>query len=184
MLTLLPHYGLGGDTNPYHLRTHESLTTNSCGNSSKSVQKSYIFLSSNIRPCRLLRYQVFASYPAPEIQAGKISVRSDILRQMFDFYDQISVSRQYPSLEQTNRQARGIGSNISFWNRLRAICPKGVIYNGPILNSKGDHCTTSCMLDEAMLDTRKFWFDEPADQFREWKPVLKEYQTATAWPFN
>ena len=109
-------------------------------------------------------------------------MRSDILRQMFDFYDQISVSRQYPSLEQTNLQARGIGSNISFWNRLRAICPKGVIYNGPILNSKGDHCTTSCMLDEAMLDTRKFWFDEPADQFQEWKPVLQEYQTATAWP--
>ena len=38
------------------------------------------------------------------------------------------------------------------------------------------------MLDEAMLDTRKFWFDEPADQFQEWKPVLQEYQTATAWP--
>ena len=127
-------------------------------------------------------YQVFASHPAPEIQAGKISVRSDILKQMFDFYDQISVSRHYPSLEQTNLQARGIGSNVSFWNRLRAICPKGVMYNGPILNSKGDHCTTSCMLDEAMLDTRKFWFDEPADQFQEWKPVLQEYQTATAWP--
>ena len=32
------------------------------------------------------------------------------------------------------------------------------------------------------LNTRKFWFDEPADQFQEWKPVLQEYQTATAWP--
>ena len=38
------------------------------------------------------------------------------------------------------------------------------------------------MLDEAMLDTRKFWFVEPVDQFREWKPILREYQTATAWP--
>ena len=54
------------------------------------------------------------------------------------------------------------------------------MYNGPILNSQGDHCTTSRMLDEAMLDTRKFWFVEPIDQFHEWKPVLREYQTATA----
>ena len=152
MLTLLPHYGLGGDTNPYHLRTHESLTTNSCGNSSKIRAEILHIPIKQYQALQAVTYQVFASYPAPEIQAGKISVRSDILRQMFDFYDQISVSRQYPSLEQTNLQARGIGSNISFWNRLRAICPKGVIYNGPILNSKGDHCTTSCMLDEAMLE--------------------------------
>ena len=112
-------------------------------------------------------YHVFSSYPVQEIQAGKISVRSDILKQMFDFYDQISASRHYPSLEQTNLQARGIGNNINFCNRLRAICPKGVMYNGPILNSQGDHCTTSHMLDEAMLDTRKLWFVEPIDQFRE-----------------
>ena len=26
-----------------------------------------------------------------------------------------------------------------------------------------------------------FWFVEPVDQFREWKPVLREYQTATVW---
>ena len=127
-------------------------------------------------------YHVFSSYPVQETQAGKVSVRSDILKQMFDFYDQISASRHYPSLEQTNLQARGIGNNINFWNRLRSICPKGVMYNGPILNSQGDQCTTSHMLDEAMLDTRKFWFVEPIDQFHEWKPVLREYQTATAWP--
>ena len=86
---------------------------------------------------------------------------------MFDFYDQITASRQYPSLEQTNRQARGIGNIISFWNRLRSICPKGVVYNGPILNSQGEQCSTSHMLDEAMLDTRKFWFVEPTDPFRD-----------------
>ena len=40
------------------------------------------------------------------------------------------------------------------------------------------------MLDEAMLDTRKFWFDEPADQFQEWKPVLHEYQTAHSVALN
>ena len=71
-----------------------------------------------------ITYHVFSSYPVQEIQADKISVRSDILKRMFDFYGQISASRHYLSLEQTNLQARGIGNNINFWNRLRAICPK------------------------------------------------------------
>jgi hypothetical protein len=37
------------------------------------------------------------------------------------------------------------------------------------------------MLDEAMLDTRKFWFVEPTDQLQAWRPVLNEYQTAAPW---
>ena len=132
--------------------------------------------ASQYRALQAVTYHVFSSSTVQEVQAGKISVRSDILKQMFDFYDQVSASRHHPSLEQTNLQARGIG------NRLRSICPKGVMYNGPILNNRGEHCTTSQMLDEAMLDTRKFWFVEPVDQFHEWRPVLYEYQTATPWP--
>ena len=42
------------------------------------------------------------------------------------FYDQVSTSRQYAHPEQVNQQARGIGTNINFWNRLRAICPKEI----------------------------------------------------------
>mgnify|MGYP000509556747 CR=1 FL=1 len=38
------------------------------------------------------------------------------------------------------------------------------------------------MLDEAMLDTRKFWFIEPTDQLQTWRPVLNEYQSTTPWP--
>lgn len=38
------------------------------------------------------------------------------------------------------------------------------------------------MLDEAMLDTRKFWFEEPDDHLQEWMPVLNEYKTTTPWP--
>ena len=132
--------------------------------------------ASQYRALQAVTYHVFSSSTVQEVQAGKISVRSDILKQMFDFYDQVSASRHHPSLEQTNLQARGIG------NRLRSICPKGVMYNGPILNNRGEHCTTSQKLDEAMLDTRKFWFVEPVDQFHEWRPVLYEYQTATPWP--
>ena len=78
-------------------------------------------------------YPVFASYPAPVTQAGKVSVRSDILRQMFDFYDQISISRQYPSLEQTNLQARGIGSNVQFLEPTPGDLPKGSYAQWPHL---------------------------------------------------
>ena len=117
-----------------------------------------------------------------ELYPGKITIRSDLLKQIFDFLDQITMTRQYPALEQVNQQARGIGNNITFWNRLRSICPKGVIYNGPILNQQGEQCTTSQMLDEAMLDTRNFWFVKPQDSLQEWEPILREYQTASPWP--
>ena len=38
------------------------------------------------------------------------------------------------------------------------------------------------MLDEAMLDTRDFWFVKPQDSLQEWEPILREYQTASLWP--
>ena len=127
-------------------------------------------------------YYVFNANEIQESQPGRVGVRSDLLKNMFDFYDQTCMSRQYGQAEQINQQARGIGSNISFWNRLRAICPKGSTYNGPILNREGETCTTSRMLDAAMLDTRRFWFDEPADKLHEWTPVLEEYKNAAQWP--
>ena len=127
-------------------------------------------------------YHIFTSSGVSELYPGKITIRSDLLKQIFDFLDQITMTRQYPALEQVNQQARGIGNNITFWNRLRSICPKGVIYNGPILNQQGEQCTTSQMLDEAMLDTRNFWFVKPQDSRQEWEPILREYQTASSWP--
>ena len=127
-------------------------------------------------------HHIFATNVISEIYPGKVTIRSDLLKQIFDFLDQITASRQYPDVEQVNQQARGIGSNITFWNRLRAICPKGAIYNGPVRNRNGEQCTTSKMLDEAMLDTRHFWFEKPQDVMEEWEPVLTEYQTASSWP--
>ena len=127
-------------------------------------------------------HHIFAANVINEIYPGKVTIRSDLLKQIFDFLDQITASRRYPDIEQVNQQARGIGNNITFWNRLRAICPKGTIYNGPVLNRHGEQCTTSKMLDEAMLDTRHFWFEKPQDIMEEWEPVLTEYQTASSWP--
>lgn len=60
-------------------------------------------------------YHVFAQSLVQETQVNKVSIRSDVLKQMFDFYDQISSTRQYRHLEQINQQARGIGNNINFW---------------------------------------------------------------------
>ena len=127
-------------------------------------------------------HHIFATNVISEIYPGKVTIRSDLLKQIFDFLDQITATRRYPDLEQVNQQARGIGNNITFWNRLRAICPKGMLYNGPVLNRQGEQCTTSKMLDEAMLDTRHFWFAKPQDAIEEWEPILTEYQTASPWP--
>ena len=126
-------------------------------------------------------YHIFASNVISEIYPGKMTIRSDLLRQIFDFLDQITVTRRYPDLEQVNQQARGIGNNITFWNRLRAMCPKGLIYNGPVLNRQEEQCIK--MLDEAMLDTRHFWFVKPQDSIQEWEPILNEYQTALPGPW-
>ena len=127
-------------------------------------------------------YHIFATNLISEIYPGKVTIRSDLLKQIFPLLDQITVTRRYPDLEQVNQQARGIGNNITFWNRLRAICPKAMMYNGPVLNRQGEQCTTSKMLDEAMLDTRHLWFAKPQDAIEEWEPVLNEYQTASPWP--
>ena len=134
------------------------------------------------RALQSVTYHLFAAPSAEAVQRDKVSIRSDVLRQMFDFHDQISASKGYANLEQINVQARGVGSNINFWNRLRSICPKGATYNGPILNQNDEHCTTSKMLDEAMLDTRTFWFVEPEDHYGTWSPVLQVYQSAADWP--
>ena len=53
------------------------------------------------------------------------------------------------------------GGMVAFWERMRNICPKTNIYNGPILQSDGSQCLTSKDLDCAMLATRDFWSLSP-----------------------
>ena len=170
-LSLCPPFGRGGDNNPFHRITLEFLSMNFCGNSLKFELRCYTYLQSISMHSQAATYHIFTSNGVSELYPGKITIRSDLLKQIFDFLDQITMTRQYPALEQVNQQARGIGNNITFWNRLRSICPKGVIYNGPILNQQGEQCTTSQMLDEAMLDTRNFWFVKPQDSLQEWEPI-------------
>ena len=90
----------------------------------------------------------------------------------------------YVPLDEANMQARGLGSMVAFWERMRHICPKVNIYHGPIYGKDGAQCVTSHDLDEAMLATRDFWFQTPAEYDEEWQPILDCYAEGEPWkPF-
>ena len=51
-------------------------------------------------------YHIFTSNGVSELYPGKITIRSDLLKQIFDFLDQITMTRQYPALEQVNQPSQ------------------------------------------------------------------------------
>ena len=71
---------------------------------------------------------------------------------------------------------------LSFWKRMRNVCSKVNSYNGPILNKEKQQCVTSRDLDEAMLETRHFWFEPPKEFDNTWQPILDVYFQADRWP--
>ena len=71
---------------------------------------------------------------------------------------------------------------LSFWERMRNVCPKVNSYNGPILNKEKRQWVTSRDLDEAMLETRHFWFEDPTIFDDAWQPILEVYSRADKWP--
>ena len=84
--------------------------------------------------------------------------------------------------DEANMQARGLGTMVAFWERMRNICPKVNLYHGPIYGKSGEQCTTSIDLDEAMLATRDFWFEPPDQVDDAWQPILDCYAEGTPWP--
>ena len=83
--------------------------------------------------------------------------------------------------DDANMQARGLGTMVAFWERMRNICPKVNLYHGPIYGKSGEQCTTSIDLDEAMLATRDFWFEPPDQADDAWQPILDCYAEGTPW---
>ena len=81
---------------------------------------------------------------------------------------------------QMQTSMRGLGSQTPMWQSLRQSCPKTVFYHGPILKGDGSSCTTYLELQEAMLDTRKFWFDRPCCFDEQWRVYLNNYQDQTS----
>ena len=90
----------------------------------------------------------------PVVQ-GACSIPRVVLQDCFDV-DTLQENVSNVPNDEVNMQAKGLGNMLSFWERMRNVCPKVNSYNGPILNSENRRCVTSRDLDEAMLETGHF----------------------------
>ena len=81
-----------------------------------------------------------------------------LVQEMLEVIDRCIEGISYVPADEANLQARGLGSMVTFWERMRNICPKVNVYYGPVYGKTGSQCVTSMDLDEAMLATRDFWF--------------------------
>ena len=113
---------------------------------------------------------------------GAVSVPRSTIQDMFTVIDDYIAGIPYLPSDPVDTQARGFGNMVAFWERMRNICPKVNTYNGPILREDGSQCRTALDLDEAMLSTRKFWFEKPIEQDERWANVLRVYATRDMWP--
>ncbi len=116
------------------------------------------------------------------VSNGSVSLPRACIQAMFEVIDDCLTGTPYLPSDSTDSQVRGLGSMVAFWERMRNICPKANIYNGPILQSDGSQCVTSNDLDRAMLATRAFWFEEPVSSNSEWGCVLDLYADTQEWP--
>ena len=115
---------------------------------------------------------------------GCFSMPRTLVQSLVEVIDACVEGIPYVPLDEANMQARGLGSMVAFWERMRHICPKVNIYHGPIYGKDGAQCVTSNDLDEAMLATRDFWFQTPAEYDEEWQPILDCYAEGEPWkPF-
>ena len=117
----------------------------------------------------------------PVIQ-GSCSIPRLLLQDLFDVVDTLKENISYVPNDDVSSQAKGLGTMLSCWERMRNVCPKINCYSGPILNSNNQQCVTSRDLDEAMLETRHFWFDMPIQDDHAWQPVLQVYEKTPRWP--
>ena len=104
------------------------------------------------------------------------------VQEMLEVIDRCIEGIPYVPLDDANAQARGLGNMVAFWERMRNICSKVNSYFGPVYGKEGKQCVTSLDLDEAMLATRDFWFQAPADHNNSWTPVLEVYEKQPSWP--
>ena len=113
---------------------------------------------------------------------GACSIPKVVLQDCFDVIDTLQENTSYVPNDEVSNQAKGLGSMLSFWERMRNVCPKVNSYNGPVLNKEREQCVTSGDLDEAMLETRHFWFETPNEFDNAWQPILEVYSQADRWP--
>ena len=125
---------------------------------------------------------VLSSLDGLIISNGSVFLPRASIQVMFEVIDDYLTGTPYLPSDSTDSQVRGLGSMVAFWERMRNICPKTNIYNGPILQSNGSQCMTSNDLDRAMLATRAFWFEDPVSSHSERDCVLDLYTDTQEWP--
>ena len=113
---------------------------------------------------------------------GSVAVPQIYIQEMFDVINNYTAGIPFVPSDSTNEQARGLGSMVAFWERMRNICSKVNAYNGPIFKADGGQRVTSDDLDQAMLSTRDFWFQEPVASDPLWDDILDVYQQSDPWP--
>ena len=73
----------------------------------------------------------------PVVQ-GACSIPKVVLQDCFDVIDTLQENTSYVPNDEVSNQAKGLGSMLSFWERMRNVCPKVNSYNGPISIKKGN----------------------------------------------
>ena len=93
---------------------------------------------------------------------GFCHISASVLEKAFELYDLQQAQAQATEINRSvTDKIRGLNSTNVFWQRMRSICPKTIFYPGPIQKSDGSVCKTGEDMDEAMLETRQFWFEDP-----------------------
>ena len=110
------------------------------------------------------------------ISNGSVAIPRSSIQATFEVIDECLTGIPFVPSDSTDSQVRGLGSMVAFWERMRNICPKVNLYNGPILQSNGSQRMTSDDLDKAMLATRGFWFEEPISSHHHWDDILDVYK--------
>ena len=116
------------------------------------------------------------------LSRGSVSLPRVHLQEMLEVIESFSTKVPYVPCDEANAQARGLGSMVAFWERMRNVCPKVNVYNGPIYRADGHQCITSDDLDDAMLSTRNFWFCHPTEIDHGWDQILSRYEQSVPWP--
>ena len=115
---------------------------------------------------------------------GYCHIPASVLEKPFELYDLQQAQAQATEINRSVAdKIRGLNSTNVFWQRMRSICPKTIFYPGPIEKSDGSICKTGEDMDEAMLETRQFWFEDPVADDSQWDHILQCYADAmTFWP--
>ena len=136
---------------------------------------------------QLLEYCPAYQLPIEPLNTAKehVVIPKQLLIECFDYLDTTALTEKgLTHANHDEKSMRGVGSQAHMWKQLRQSCPKTVFYNGPIQQGNGDVCTTDLQLQNAMLATRQFWFEEPKQEDLQWDEYLTSYETTTShWPF-